>query len=78
MELKKLEVKAENWMDLRKQMGQAEDKILEKVKFTVRAEGASSETLERILKLAEVAWQIPARLAASFWSLLSHVNPWAT
>ena len=53
VELKKLEVKAENWMDLRKQMGLTEDKIIEKVKFTVRAQGASEEVLERILKLAE-------------------------
>jgi len=53
VELKRLEVTAENWMDLRKQVGLAEDKILEKVKFTVQAEGTSRETLERILKLAE-------------------------
>ena len=53
MELKKLEVKAENWLDLMKQMGLTENKIIEKVKFTVRAEGASEEVLERILKLTE-------------------------
>jgi len=53
IELKKLKVVAENWMDLRKQMGLAEDKIIEKVKFTVHASGASREMLEKILKLAE-------------------------
>lgn len=53
VELKRFEVTAENWMDLRKQMGLTEDKIIEKVKFTVHAEGASRETLEKILKLAE-------------------------
>ena len=56
VELRRLEVTAENWMDLRKQMGLAEDKIdkiIEKVKFTVQAEGTSQETLEKILKLAE-------------------------
>jgi len=53
IELKKLEVTAENWMDLRKQMGLTGDNIIEKVKFTLRAEGASPETLERIMKLAE-------------------------
>jgi len=53
IELKKLKVVAENWMDLRKQMGLTEDKIIEKVKFTVHAGGASREVLEKILKLAE-------------------------
>lgn len=53
VELRKLEVTAENWMDLRKQMGLAEDKIIERVKFTVSAEGASVAVLERILNLAE-------------------------
>jgi len=53
VELKTFEVTAENWMDLRKQMGLTEGKIIEKVKFTVHAEGASRETLEKILKLAE-------------------------
>jgi len=53
VELKKLQVVAENWMDLRKQMGLAEDKIIEKMKFTVHASGASREMLEKILKLTE-------------------------
>jgi uncharacterized OsmC-like protein len=53
VELKRLEVAAENWMDLRKQMGLTEDKIIERVKLTVRAEGASQEVLKKILKLAE-------------------------
>lgn len=53
VELKQLEVKAENWLDLRKQMGLTEDRIIEKVKFTVRAEGASEEVCQGILKLTE-------------------------
>ncbi len=53
IELTRLEVTAENWMDLRKQMGLSEDNIIEKVKFTVKAEGASSEKLNEILNLAE-------------------------
>ena len=40
-------------MDLRKQMGLAEDKIIEKMKFTVHPSGASREMLEKILKLTE-------------------------
>ena len=51
--LTKLEVAAENWMDLRKQMGVSKDNIIQKVKFTVHAEGASKDALMKILKLAE-------------------------
>ena len=51
--LTRLEVTAENWMDLRKQMGLSKDNIIERVKFTVKAEGADRATLQRILKLAE-------------------------
>jgi len=51
--LSKLEVTAENWMDLRKQMGVSKDNIIQKVKFTVHAEGASKDALMKILKLAE-------------------------
>lgn len=53
VELKRLEVTAENWMDLRKQIGLTEGKIIEKVKLTVHAEGASQKILKKILKLAE-------------------------
>jgi uncharacterized OsmC-like protein len=51
--LTKLQVTAENWMDLRKQMGLSQDNIIERVKFTVAAEGADRATLERLLKVAE-------------------------
>lgn len=53
IELKRVEVAAENWMDLRKQMGLPKDKIIEKLKFTVHAERAPQEVLEKILRLAE-------------------------
>ena len=53
VKLTKLQVTAENWMDLRKQMGLSKDNIIEKVRFTVVAEGADRATLQRILKLAE-------------------------
>jgi uncharacterized OsmC-like protein len=51
--LTKLQVTAENWMDLRKQMGVSQDDIIEKVKFTVVAAGADRAVLLRILKRAE-------------------------
>lgn len=51
--LTKLEVTAENWMDLRKQMGISKDNIIQKVKFTVHAEGTPKEDLMKVLKLAE-------------------------
>jgi uncharacterized OsmC-like protein len=51
--LTRLKVTAENWMDLRKQMGLSKDNIIEKVKFTVEAAGADKATLQRIVKLAE-------------------------
>ncbi len=51
--LTKLDVTAENWMDLRKQMGVSKDNIIEKVRITAHAEGGSREQLERILKLTE-------------------------
>ena len=53
IELKKLEVTAENWMDLRKQLGLSEENIIERVKFTVRAEGPSRDTLDRLLVLTK-------------------------
>jgi uncharacterized OsmC-like protein len=51
--LTRLQVTAENWMDLRKQMGLSRDDIIEKVRFTVDAAGADRATLERVLRLAE-------------------------
>jgi uncharacterized OsmC-like protein len=53
IELSKLEVTAENWMDLRKQMGVSKDNIIERVKYTVKADGASREQLEKLLSMAE-------------------------
>ncbi len=53
VQLTKLQVTAENWMDLRKQMGISKDNIIERVKFTVEAAGAPRETLQRLVKLAE-------------------------
>lgn len=53
IELSRLEVTAENWMDLRKQMGLSSDNIVERIKFTVRAEGAPRETVERLMVMSE-------------------------
>lgn len=53
VQLTKLQVTAENWMDLRKQMGVSKDNIIERVKFTVEAAGAPRETLQRLVRLAE-------------------------
>lgn len=51
--LKRLEVTAENWMDLRKQMGIGRENIIEKVRFRVVCEGPSRAEQERLVKLAE-------------------------
>jgi uncharacterized OsmC-like protein len=48
-----LEVTAENWMDLRKQMGVSKDNIIERVKFTVKCDGPSRSVVERLVKLTE-------------------------
>ncbi|MFC1945107.1 OsmC family protein, partial [Chloroflexota bacterium] len=48
-----LEVTAENWMDLRKQMGVSSENIIDRVKFTVNADGASRDKLEKIMTLAK-------------------------
>ncbi|MBI3051747.1 OsmC family protein [Candidatus Woesearchaeota archaeon] len=53
IELRKLHVTAENWMDLRKQMGISKDNIIEKVRITVAAEGPDSETIQRLTRLTE-------------------------
>ena len=53
VKLTRLEVTAENWMDLRKQMGLSSDNIVERVKFTVRAEDAPRETLQRLVDMTE-------------------------
>lgn len=49
--LTRLQVTAENWLDLRKQMGLTDENIMEKVQFTVDADGASRGKLEEILAL---------------------------
>lgn len=51
--LSRLEVSAENWMDLRKQMGLGNENIVRGVKFTVQAEGAPRGELEAVKALAE-------------------------
>ena len=51
--LTKLEVTAENWMDLRKQMGVADGNIIEKCRLTVHAEGASRDDLDRVTALTK-------------------------
>ncbi len=53
IEFKRLEVTAENWMDLRKMMGLSSDDMIEKVKFTINAEGAPRDQLEKVLALAQ-------------------------
>lgn len=51
--LSRLEVTAENRMDLRKQMGLGDENIVQGVKFTVQAEGASRGELETVMALAK-------------------------
>ncbi len=51
--LTNLEVTVENWMDLRKQMGVSSENIIDRVKFTVTADGASHDKLEKIMVLAK-------------------------
>ncbi len=53
IELERLEVTAETWLDIRKMFGVSSDNIMEKVKFTVKTEGASRDQLEKILALTE-------------------------
>ena len=53
VKLTKLQVTAENWMDLRKQMGISKDNIIERVKFTIDAAGAPRDVLQRLVKTAE-------------------------
>lgn len=53
VELSTLKVRAENDIDLRKQLGLSQDPIVQRVKFTVEATGASRETLERLKRAAD-------------------------
>ncbi len=51
--LRRLEVTAENWMDLRKQMGVSKDNIIERVRFRVACEGPNDDQKKRLVKLTE-------------------------
>jgi uncharacterized OsmC-like protein len=52
--LKKLRVTAENWMNLQKQMGLSKEDIIERVRFTVEADGdVPRERMEELLRLTE-------------------------
>jgi uncharacterized OsmC-like protein len=48
-----LRVAVENEMDLRKQLGLTIEPIIQRVRFTVHAEGAPREQLQRIKELAD-------------------------
>lgn len=48
-----LKVRAENEMDLRKQVGLSRDPIIHRVKFTVEAAGAPRDVLEGLKKMAD-------------------------
>lgn len=48
-----LKVRAENELDLRKQIGLSRDPIIQKVRFTLEAAGAPRDVLERLKKLAD-------------------------
>lgn len=48
-----LKVRAENELDLRKQIGLGKDPIIQGVKFTLEASGAPRQTLERLKRLAD-------------------------
>jgi uncharacterized OsmC-like protein len=52
--LRSLKVTAENWVDLRKQLGLSKDDIIKRVKLTVKVEAdADREELEKLMGLAE-------------------------
>ncbi len=48
-----LKVRAENDIDLRKQLGLTHDPIVQRVKFTVEAAGAPREKLEQLKRIAD-------------------------
>lgn len=48
-----LNVRAENELDLRKQIGLSRDPIIQRVKFTLEAAGAPRDILERLKKQAD-------------------------
>ena len=53
VELKKLEVSAEQYMDVRKLVGLSNENAVEKIKISVNAEGPSQDQLEKILALTK-------------------------
>ncbi len=53
VELSGVKVTVRNWMDLRKQMGLGDGNIMEKIKFSVQAEGAAPDQLEKTAALAK-------------------------
>ena len=53
IELKKLEVAVEDTMDMRKMFGLSDENIIQKLKFSVDAEGPSTEQLEKLLALTQ-------------------------
>ncbi|HID05438.1 MAG TPA: OsmC family peroxiredoxin [Aigarchaeota archaeon] len=53
IELRKLEVRAENEIDLHKNLGLSKDPIIKKVRLVVRADGPSEAEMQRLIKLAE-------------------------
>ncbi len=53
VELTRLQVRAENDLDLRKQIGLGKDPIIQRVKFTLEAAGPSRDVLKRLKRLAD-------------------------
>lgn len=53
VKLTKLDVTAENWMDLRKQMGLSGENIIEKVKFSVIAVGTPRDKLQKLVDITK-------------------------
>lgn len=51
--LTRLEVAAENEVDLRKMIGLSEEEIIKRVRLVVKADGASPPDVKRIVELAE-------------------------
>jgi len=53
VQLSGAKVTVKNWMDLRKQMGLGGENIMERIRFSVQAEGAAPDQLEKIVALAK-------------------------
>ena len=52
VQLRQLTVTVQNWMDLRRQMGLADENIIEKVKLFVAAHGVSRDELKKLVTLS--------------------------